>query len=141
MSPAPRLPFGTALALAQRALAAPLAAILDDERLGMPGWFTLNALGLYGPTPVDVLANLLATNGLDATGARAVVAGLERSGLVEVAGGTAVLTPAGSTRYAALRERIDLVTARIFARFDADRVETARGLLQEIADSGASGTA
>jgi hypothetical protein len=35
-----------------------------------------------------------------------------------------------------LREPIELVTARIFERFDADRMETARSLLQKIADTG-----
>jgi hypothetical protein len=43
------------------------------------------------------------------------------------------LTPAGTARYTGLRDRISRVTTRIFARFDAERVATARGLLEEMA--------
>ena len=134
MEPATKLPFGTALALAQRTLAAPLAAVLSTENLGMREWFTLNALGLRGSTRMEVLASLLATNGLDASAARDLVAAMENSGLVEVRGSVVSLTPAGTARYTSLRDRISQVTTRIFEQFDAERVETARGLLQEIAD-------
>jgi hypothetical protein len=101
----------------------------------MPQWFTLNALGLRGPTSLDDLAHLLATNGLDAAAARDLVATMETSGTVEVRGGVVSLTPAGTVRYTGLRDRIGVVTARIFEQFDAGRVETARSLLQEIADT------
>jgi hypothetical protein len=129
-----KLPFGTALALAQRTLSAPLAAVLGDEHVEMREWFTLNALGLRGPTRIEVLADLLATNGLDAAAARDLVGGLERSGLVAVDEGVVSLTSSGADRYAHLRDRIGLVTTRIFEQFDAERVEVARDLLQEIAD-------
>ena len=134
MTQATRLPFGTALALAQRTLTAPLAAVLGRENLGMREWFTLNALGLRGATRMEVLAGLLATNGLDASAARDLVAAMEDSGLVEVRGGVVSLTQAGTARYTSLRDRIGQVTTRIFEQFDAERVEIARGLLQEIAD-------
>jgi len=62
---------------------------------------------------------------------------MDASGLVRVHDGVASLTPAGTTRYTALRDRIDLVTARIFGQYDAGRVETTRSLLQEIADTDA----
>jgi hypothetical protein len=132
---ATKLPFGTALALAQRTLTAPLAAVLSAENLGMREWFTLNALGLRGSTRMEVLADLLATNGLDDSAARDLVAAMETSGLVEVRGSVVSLTQAGTTRYTSLRDRIGQVTTRIFEPFDAERVETARGLLQEIADT------
>src|SRR5689334_1587909 len=112
-----RLPFGTALALAQRTLSAPLAAVLGAEHVAMLEWFTLNALGLRGPTRVEALAELLATNGLDDAAARDHVAGLERGGLVETADGVVSLTPAGRTRYTELRDRIGRVTTRIFEQF------------------------
>jgi hypothetical protein len=131
---ATNLPFGTALALAQRTLSAPLAAVLRTEHLGMREWFTLNGLGLRGSTRMEVLADLLATNGLDAAAARDLVAGMENSGLVEVRGGVVSLTQAGTARYTSLRDRISQVTTRIFERFDAERVETTRGLLEEIAE-------
>jgi DNA-binding MarR family transcriptional regulator len=130
---ATRLPFGTALALAQRTLTAPLAAVLDGEDVGMREWFTLNALGLRGPSTMDTLADLLATNGLDAPAAGELVGGLEDAGLVEVGTDAVTLTPAGAARYADLRDRIGAVTTRVFERFDPDRVETTRALLQEIA--------
>lgn len=130
-----KLPFGTALALAQRTLSAPLAAILATENLGMPEWFTLNALGLRGTTRTEVLADLLATNGLDAPATRELVAAMENCGLVEVRAGVVSLTPAGTARYANLRARISPATTRIFEQFGADRVESARRLLQEIADT------
>lgn len=135
MTQATQLPFGTALALAQRTLTAPLAAVLSSENFGMREWFTLNALGLRGSTHLDVLANLLATNGLDAAAARELVAAMEDSGLVEVHGSVVSLTQAGTARYTSLRDRISEVTTRIFEQFDAGRVETARGLLQEIAET------
>jgi hypothetical protein len=135
MSPRSPLPFGTALALAQRTLTAPLAAVLETENLGMLEWFILNTLGLRGPTPVDVLADLLATNGQDASATQKLTTALARSGLITVNGSMASLTQAGTTRYATLRTRIDQVTARIFEQFDAQQVETARSLLQEIADT------
>jgi DNA-binding MarR family transcriptional regulator len=125
-----RLPFGTALALAQRTLTAPLTTVLREEDVAPPEWFTLNALGLRGATHKEELAALLATNGVDGV---EVVAGLERAGLVEVRAEVVTLTSAGTARYTELRDRIGAVTTRIFAPFDPDRVETARGLLEEIA--------
>jgi hypothetical protein len=129
-----KLPFGTALALAQRTLSAPLAAVLGAEHVEMRDWFTLNALGLRGPTRLEVLVDLLATNGLDAAAARDLVAGLEHAGLVVVDDGVVSLTASGTARYTHLRDRIGLVTTRIFEQFAAERVETARDLLQEIAE-------
>jgi hypothetical protein len=135
MAQATTLPFGTALALAQRNLSAPLAAVLSSEGIDMREWFTLNALGLRGATPVEALADLLATNGPGADAARDLIASMNDSGLVDVRGSTVSLTSAGTARYTRLRDRIGVVTARIFERFDAQRVETARSLLQEIADT------
>jgi hypothetical protein len=100
----------------------------------MRDWFTLNALGLRGPTRLEVLVDLLATNGLDAAAARDLVAGLEHAGLVVVDDGVVSLTASGTARYTHLRDRIGLVTTRIFEQFAAERVETARDLLQEIAE-------
>jgi hypothetical protein len=133
MTQANRLPFGTALALAQRVLAAPLAAVLSAEDTTMPAWFTLNALGLRGPSPVAVLSGLLATNGLDDPAVRNLLTELARSGLVEERDGVVSLTAGGTARYTGLRDRIENVTTRIFEQFDPTRVETARSLLQEIA--------
>ena len=133
MASATKLPFGTALALAQRTLTAPLAAFLETEKLAMPEWFTLNALGLRGPARLEALAGLLATNGLNEQATRALIASLDDAGLVRTDAGVLSLTPVGAYRYAALRDRIGLINASIFEGFDAQRVETARGLLQEIA--------
>jgi len=135
MTQATRLPFGTALALAQRTLAAPLAAVLSAEDTTMPAWFTLNALGLRGPTPTEVVANLLATNGLNIAAVRELLAALGGAGLVDERDGVVSLTVAGTARYAELRDRIDSVTTRIFQNFDASRVEITRSLLQEIAEA------
>src|SRR5690349_16546273 len=114
MTPATTLPFGTALALAQRTLAAPLAAVLGAENTTMPAWFTLNALGLRGPIPVAVLSDLLATNGLDASAVRSLLDELSASGLVDTRDDVVSLTEAGTARYAQLRDRINIVTTRIF---------------------------
>jgi DNA-binding MarR family transcriptional regulator len=135
MTQAARLPFGTALALAQRTLTAPLTAVLTAENVTMPEWFTLNALGLRGSTPTPVLSNLLATNGLDAAAVRELLTALGSAGLVEVRDDVVSLTTAGTARYTQLRDRINLVTTRIFEHFDAARVETAHSLLQEIAET------
>ncbi len=133
MTQATRLPFGTALALAQRTLTAPLVAVLAAEGVTMPEWFTVNALGLHGSTPTQALSDLLATNGLNATAVEELLGTLQGAGLVDVRDGVASLTAAGATRYTELRDRIGAVTTRIFERFDAADVETARSLLQAIA--------
>ena len=133
MTSATDLPFGTALALAQRVLTAPLTAVLAAERLSAPEWFTLNALGLRGTTRQEELAGLLATNGLDAAAVDALITGMERSGLLVASPHGVTLSPSGSVRYAAVRDRMGGVTTRIFARFEPQRVETARALLTEIA--------
>jgi DNA-binding MarR family transcriptional regulator len=125
-----KLPFGTALALAQRTLAAPLAAVLVDENVAMPEWFTLNVLGLRGPIGMAALADLLATDGPPAA---EVVAAMTAAGLVDVRDDMVALTPAGAARYAGLRDRIGAVTARIFEEFDPERVAATHGLLEEIA--------
>lgn len=135
MTQATRLPFGTALALAQRTLTAPLVTLLDAENVAMPEWFTLNALGLRGSIPTGVLADLLATNGLDAEAVHDLLTASSDAGLVEVRDGVVSLTAAGTARYTELRDRIEQVTRRLFERFDPARVETARSLLQEIADT------
>ncbi len=131
--PVPELPFGTALALAQRTLSAPLSAILEDERLPMLEWFTLNALGLRGPMPTAVVTGLLAGNGVDSSAALELLARMDSSGLVELHADVVSLTDAGVARYTRARDRINEVTARIFEPFGAARVESARILLQEIA--------
>ncbi|MFC4999347.1 hypothetical protein ACFPIJ_16040 [Dactylosporangium cerinum] len=109
--------------------------MLDAEGLTMPAWFTLNALGLQGPTPTEALSNLLATNGLDTAAVAELLAALADAGLVDVDDGVASLTTAGTARYTQLRDRIGAVTTRIFERFDAADVETARRLLQQIAQT------
>jgi hypothetical protein len=135
MTPATKLPFGTALALAQRVLTAPLAAVLSAEDMAMPTWFTLNALGLRGPSPVEVLSDLLATNGLDEPAVRSLLNELTDSGLLEESDRVVSLTADGTARYTHMRDRIETVTTRIFEQFDAIRVETARSLLQDIAQT------
>ena len=131
---APTLPFGTAMALAERNLRGPLLRILAEENLGPGAWFTLNALGLRGPIPAATVKELLGTNGYDGPGVDALLARLAADGLVEV-GEQVRLTPAGAERYRALRDRIGKVTGRVFSLFDATRVETARALLQQIAET------
>ena len=133
--PSPELPFGTALALAQRTLTAPLIAILADEDIEMPAWFTLNALGLRGSAPVPILAGLLRPNGLDEDQAGRLFASLSAAGLVEQVDGGVSLTPSGRSRYEALRDRITAAGSRLFAAFEPERVEDARRLLQQIAES------
>src|SRR4051812_25012198 len=128
MTQASRLPFGTALALAQRTLAAPLAAVLSAEDVTMPQWFTLNALGLRGSIPVEVVSQLLATNGLDATAVQELLTTLNSAELIDVRDGVVSPTTAGTARYTELRDRIDVVTMRIFEQFDSARVETTRSL-------------
>ena len=127
------LPFGTALALAQRTLSAPLEAVLDAEGVSMTEWFTLNALGLRGPASLDALAGLLVTNGLDRVASENLISGLRRAGLVDGHDMLVSLTDAGTARYTDLRDRIGDVTTQIFARFDPTRVEQARAFLQEVA--------
>lgn len=132
---APTLAFGTAMALAERNLRGPLLRILSEEDLEPGAWFTLNALGLRGAIPAATVKELLSTNGYDGPGVDALLSRLAADGLIIEVGEQVRLTPAGAERYAALRDKIGKVTNRVFSLFDATRVETARALLQQIAET------
>lgn len=131
----PTLPFGTAVALAQRTLTQPLMTILAEKGLEPGAWFTLHALGLRGGTlSAKVATDLLATNGYDEAAADELYDRLAASGDITVGEGALSLTGTGSDHYASVRDHIDTVTRRIFDQFDADRVELARAFLQELAE-------
>ncbi|MEV0802707.1 hypothetical protein AB0I34_33780 [Kribbella sp. NPDC050281] len=132
---APTLPFGTAMALAERNLRGPLTRILTEEDLEPGAWFTLNALGLRGATPTRTVKDLLSTSGYDGPRADALLARLAAGGLIEDRDELLHLTPAGSERYAAVRDRIGTASGRVFSLFDPTRVETARALLQQLAET------
>ena len=132
---APTLPFGTAMALAERNLRGPLTRILTEEDLEPGAWFTLNALGLRGTTPTRTVKDLLSTSGYDGPRADALLARLAAVGLIEDGDELLRLTAAGAERYASVIDRIGTVTRRVFSLFDAARVETARALLQQIAET------
>ena len=129
------LPFGTALALAQRYLARQFNQSMEALGLAAVEWFTLNALGLRGPTlPTANMAGLLATNGLDQAGVDALLAHMTRRGLIETTSTTATLTAAGRARFEEVRDALDADGRATFDRLDAEKVEAARALLQEIAE-------
>jgi hypothetical protein len=130
----PTLPFGTAMALAERNLRGPLVRILAEEELEAGAWFTVNALGLRGAAPRAVLKQLLSTNGYDEANAEALLSRLATDALVENSEGWLRLTPIGRERFDSISGRIRDVTRRIFGLFDPTRVETTRALLQQIAE-------
>jgi DNA-binding MarR family transcriptional regulator len=131
----PPLPFGTALALAQRYLTRQLNQTIDARGLPAVEWFTLNALGLRGPTlPTATLADLSATNGLDRPAVDALLADMAERGLVETTAAATTLTGAGRARFEEVRDALATNARQTFSRLDADRVEAARALLQEIAE-------
>lgn len=132
---APTLPFGTAMALAERNLRGPLIRILTEEGLEPGAWFTLNALGLRGATPTATVKELLSTSGYDNSSADALLGRLAAAGLIEDGAELLRLTPAGAERYAAVRDRIGTASGRVFGLFDATQVETARALLQQVAET------
>lgn len=132
---APTLPFGTAMALAERNLRGPLTRILTEENLEPGAWFTLNALGLRGATPATTIKELLSTNGYDDASVDALLARLAAGGLVADGDELLHLTPAGAERYASVSNRIGTATRRVFSLFDATQVETARALLQQVAET------
>ena len=132
---APTLPFGTAMALAERNLRGPLIRILTEEDLEPGAWFTLNALGLRGATPTTTVKELLSTSGYDHPSSDDLLARLAAVGLIEHGDELLHLTPAGAERYASVRERIGAATGRVFSLFDATLVETARALLQQVAET------
>ena len=132
---APTLPFGTAMALAERNLRGPLIQILTEEDLEPGAWFTLNALGLRGATPTTTVKALLSTNGYDDASVDALLARLAAGGLIEDSDELLRLTAAGVERYASVSDRIGTATRRVFSLFDATRVETTRALLQQIAET------
>ena len=132
---APTLPFGTAMALAERNLRGPLIRILTEEDLEPGAWFTLNALGLRGAIPTTTVQELLSTSGYDHPSADALLARLAAVGLIEDSDGLLRLTPSGAERYTCVSDRIGAATGRVFSLFDATQVETARALLQQLAES------
>jgi len=132
---APTLPFGTAMALAERNLRGPLIQILTEEDLEPGAWFTLNALGLRGATPTTTVKALLSTNGYDDASVDALLARLAAGGLIEDGDEQLRLTAAGVERYASVSDRIGAATRRVFSIFDAAQVETARAVLQQIAET------
>ncbi|MGY4771634.1 MarR family winged helix-turn-helix transcriptional regulator [Kribbella sp. CWNU-51] len=132
---APTLPFGTAIALAERNLRGPLAQILTEEDLEPGAWFTLNALGLRGAIPTTTVRELLSSSGYDDASVDALLARLATVGLIEDGNELLRLTPAGAERYASVGDRIGTATRRVFSLFDATQVETARTLLQQIAET------
>lgn len=131
----PTLPFGTAMALAERNLRGPLQRILAEEALEPGAWFTMNALGLRGHTPRHALRGLLGTNGYDDRGADELITALATWGLVEGDDDALRLTDTGTERYTAVSARIGEASRRIFTLFDAAQVESARVLLQQIAET------
>jgi len=132
---APTLPFGTAMALAERNLRGPLTRILTEEDLEPGAWFTLNALGLRGATSTRTVKDLLSTSGYDEPRADSLLARLATGGLIEERDGLLQLTPAGAERYTSVRDRIATAAGRVFSLFDATQVETARALLQQLAET------
>ncbi|TDW77937.1 MarR family winged helix-turn-helix transcriptional regulator [Kribbella pratensis] len=132
---APTLPFGTAMALAERNLRGPLIQILTEEDLEPGAWFTLNTLGLRGATPTTTVKELLSTSGYDHASSDDLLRRLAAVGLIEDGDELLRLTPAGAERYESVRERIGAATGRVFSLFDAARVETARALLQQLAET------
>ncbi|TCC51064.1 hypothetical protein E0H75_13050 [Kribbella capetownensis] len=132
---APTLPFGTAMALAERNLRGPLTRILTEEDLEPGAWFTLNALGLRGIVPTTTVKELLSTSGYDEPRADALLPRLAAGGLIEDRDGLLQLSPAGSERYTSVRDRIATAAGRVFSLFDATQVETARALLQQLAET------
>ena len=129
------LPFGTAMALAERNLRQPLVRILAEEQLAANEWFTINALGLRGAMPRVVLKDLLSTNGNDAADVEVLLSGLATDALVEDGDdGRLRLTSGGRQRFDSISDRVAAVTGRIFGLFDASQVEATRALLQQIAE-------
>lgn len=130
----PTLPFGTAMALAERTLRGPLVRILAEEQLEAGGWFTLNALGLRGVTPRAALMQLLSTNATDAAATEQLLSRLAADGLIEHGDRGLRLTPAGRQRFDSISGRIEAASRRIFGLFDENQVEATRALLQQIAE-------
>lgn len=131
----PPLPFGTALALAQRYLARQFTRTIDACGLPPVEWFTLNGLALRGSAlPIVTIADLLATNGLDRAAVDALLADMAGRGLIETTAETVTLTSAGHARYEEVRDALDADGQDTFGRLDAERVETTRALLQQIAE-------
>lgn len=130
----PTLPFGTAMALAERTLRGPLVRILAEEQLEPGGWFTLNALGLRGVTPRAALMQLLSTNATDAAATEQLLSRLAADGLIEQGDRGLRLTSTGRQRFDSISGRIEAASRRIFGLFDENQVEATRALLQQIAE-------
>ena len=133
---APRLPFGTAMALAERNLRGPLIRILTEEDLEPGAWFTLNALGLRGGTSTTTVKELLFSSGYDDP---SVDAWLLRASPPTDSSRTATSSSASRPQEPSATRPSLTGSARSPVGYSASSMrpgsETARALLQQIAET------
>ncbi|WP_346116266.1 MarR family winged helix-turn-helix transcriptional regulator [Micromonospora coerulea] len=131
-STAPPPLTGQAVAEAQGALAALMAAVLDGSGISPTEYVTMRAVALRGPWDgPDALAAFLADQpqlNLSATAAARLVDGLREHGLITT-DQTVALTAAGANTHAWLTARLAPVTADLYTGFDDDDLATAQRVL------------
>ncbi|MFR9780445.1 MarR family transcriptional regulator [Micromonospora sp. MS34] len=123
---------GQAVAEAQGALAALMAAVLDGSGVSPTEYVAMRAVALRGPWDVpEALAAFLADQpqlNLSATAAERLVDGLREQGLIS-AGETVSLTAAGADTQARLTAMLAPVTADLYTGLDDDDLATAQRVL------------
>jgi hypothetical protein len=127
------IPFGQALAFAERTLSVVLRKHLGERQIKPETWYALQLIATRGPgLSREELSRVLASSPTmtpDSTGE--LLARLETEGLIH---GDAIvdLTPAGADFHADLREYVGVPTARLLGEFDADDIATTIRTLQAI---------
>jgi DNA-binding MarR family transcriptional regulator len=134
-SQAPPLPFGTALAFAERALTASLKAFLAERDVTPHTWYALNVTARRGPLPVDALrSDLEQARDASPASVRELLDRLASDGLIDLGSGEATLTADGEALYRSLRDAIAARTARLLEPFDPSEVEATIRVLRTLAE-------
>jgi DNA-binding MarR family transcriptional regulator len=131
----PPVPFGQALAFAERALTATLRQHLAERGTTPETWYALQLIATRGPGMAreELSYELEGSRTMTPDSTRELLARLAVEGLVR-GGAELDLTAEGEALHRSLREYIAAPTARLLGQFDDDDVETTVRTLQAIAE-------
>jgi DNA-binding MarR family transcriptional regulator len=127
------IPFGQALAFAERTLTEVLRQHLAERDTAPETWYALQLIATRGPRLArEALSrDLEGSRTLTVDSTRELLARLEASGLIR--GDAEVdLTAEGECLHRSLREYVAIPTAQLLGQFDADDVATTVRTLQAI---------
>jgi DNA-binding MarR family transcriptional regulator len=133
--PAAYAEFGQTLAFTERAMTRVLRQHLATRSVEPETWYALKLIASQGPgiSRAAVARDLAGTRGSDDQRARALLARLEREGLIS-GEGTLSVTAEGAALFGALREHVLGATVTFLSQFDLDDIETTVRTLRAISE-------